>query len=52
MSSTREPPNANVRARLAAMVDLPSLGTALVMSNTFGRSASLGMNRTDERMLR
>jgi hypothetical protein len=38
-SSTRDPANASVRARLAAMVDFPSLGIALGHENSLGPSA-------------
>ena len=41
-----------VIARLEATVDLPSFGTALVMSSVFGRGPSYGMKKIDERTLR
>src|SRR3954452_297846 len=48
----RAPERAKVIAIFAEMVDLPSLGTALVMRMVFGRGPSYGMKKMDDRTLR
>src|SRR5436309_12267081 len=52
INRVRAPERAMVMARLAEMVDLPSLGTALVMRKVFGRTPSQGMKKMDERTFR
>src|SRR5437868_9115155 len=50
--SVRAPDKAMVIARFAEIVDLPSLGTALVIRNVLGRTPSQGMKKIEDRTLR
>src|SRR5262245_60342597 len=51
INKVRAPESAMVMPRLEEMVDLPSLGTALVTRKVLGRTPSHGIKKMEERTL-